>query len=82
MKNGWLILRATPLDAPEREHNFTSGKLIGKKGFTYGKFEIRARMPSGKHLWPAFWMLPKQFVYGQTFAASGEIDIMELRGDE
>lgn len=75
-------MTATPLDKPENEHNYTSGKLIGKLGFTYGKFEARLRMPEGKQLWPAFWMLPKDFVYGKTFAASGEIDIMELRGDE
>jgi beta-glucanase (GH16 family) len=55
---------------------------MGKLGFTYGKFEARLRMPEGKQLWPALWMLPKDFVYGNTFAASGEIDIMELRGDK
>jgi beta-glucanase (GH16 family) len=36
-------------------------------------------MPKGKHLWPAIWMMPQDSVYG-TWAASGEIDIMEMRG--
>ena len=38
-------------------------------------------MPKGSHLWPAFWMLPTDYVYG-AWAASGEIDIMEYRGQE
>jgi beta-glucanase (GH16 family) len=48
-------------------------------GFKYGKYVIRARLPKGKHLWPAIWMLPTKDVYG-TWAASGEIVIMEYRG--
>ena len=76
------MLHAIPLDVPHNKHNYTSGKLIGKRGHTYGKFEARLRLPHGKQLWPAFWMLPKNFVYGNTFAVSGEIDIMELRGEE
>jgi beta-glucanase (GH16 family) len=47
----------------------------------YGRFEVRAKLPKGKHLWPAFWMLPTDYVYG-PWAASGEIDIMESRGQE
>lgn len=45
----------------------------------YGKFEIRARVPHGKGLWPAIWMLPQDDRYG-GWAASGEIDIMEIVG--
>jgi beta-glucanase (GH16 family) len=40
---------------------------------------IRARTPLGQGIWPAIWMLPTDNVYG-TWAASGEIDIMELLG--
>ena len=47
---------------------------------TYGRFEIRARVPWGKGLWPALWMLPQDDRYG-GWAASGEIDIMEIVGD-
>jgi beta-glucanase (GH16 family) len=47
----------------------------------YGRFEFRAKLPKGKHLWPAIWMLPTDYVYG-PWAASGEIDIMESRGQE
>jgi beta-glucanase (GH16 family) len=44
--------------------------------WTYGRFEANAKLPSGKGLWPAFWMLPTEEVYG-GWASSGEIDIME-----
>ena len=47
---------------------------------TYGRFEIRAKVPWGKGLWPALWMLPQDDAYG-GWAASGEIDLMEIVGD-
>ncbi|MCC3371940.1 carbohydrate binding domain-containing protein [Cohnella sp. REN36] len=57
---------------------YTSARLktLGLFSQTYGKFEIRAKAPTGKGLWPAIWMLPEHNEYG-TWAASGEIDIME-----
>lgn len=45
----------------------------------YGRFEFRAKLPEGQGLWPALWMLPLRDTYG-TWAASGEIDVMEARG--
>ena len=47
----------------------------------YGKFEFRARVPHGKGLWPALWMLPQDDTYG-NWAASGEIDVMEILGEQ
>ena len=63
--------------------NFTSARIrtLGKGDWTYGRFEIRARLPRGQGLWPAIWMLPSDNVYG-GWAASGEIDITELVGHE
>lgn len=46
---------------------------------TYGKVEAKMKLPAGKGVWPAFWMLPYDSEYG-TWAASGELDIMEARG--
>ncbi len=46
---------------------------------TYGKIEAKIKLPKGEGVWPAFWMLPTDSEYG-TWAASGEIDIMEARG--
>ena len=47
----------------------------------YGRFEIRAQVPWGKGLWPALWMLPQDDLYG-GWAASGEIDMMEIVGEK
>ncbi|MBC3765418.1 glycoside hydrolase family 16 protein [Neptunicella marina] len=57
---------------------YTSARLRTKyKGdWTYGRFEIRAKLPYGQGTWPAIWMLPTDYVYG-GWASSGEIDIME-----
>lgn len=62
---------------------YTSARLRtrNKGDWKYGRFEFRARLPQGKGIWPAFWMLPTDNVYG-GWAASGEIDIMELVGHE
>ena len=47
----------------------------------YGRFEIRAKVPWGKGLWPALWMLPQDDAYG-GWAASGEIDLLEIVGEK
>ena len=52
--------------------------LFNKK---YGRFEFRAKLPTGQGVWPAIWMLPQEDKYG-TWAASGEIDILEAKGQE
>ena len=57
---------------------FTSARLVtrGKAAWTYGKIEVRAKLPQGQGTWPAIWMLPENSHYG-SWAASGEIDILE-----
>jgi len=47
-----------------------------KNDWKYGRFEIRAKLPSGQGTWPAIWMLPTDWEFG-GWAMSGEIDIME-----
>jgi len=63
--------------------SYTSARLSTENiaSWLYGKFEMRAKLPKGKMLWPAFWMLPTDNKYG-AWAASGEIDIMEYKGQE
>ncbi|KAI8053111.1 concanavalin A-like lectin/glucanase domain-containing protein [Gilbertella persicaria] len=56
-------------------------RTINSVTLRYGKVEVRARLPKGDWLWPAIWMLPKYDSYG-AWPASGEIDIMESRGNE
>lgn len=57
---------------------YTSARLRTKnlQEWTFGRFEIRAKLPYGQGTWPAIWMLPTNSPYG-NWAASGEIDIME-----
>ena len=60
---------------------YTSARLItkGKGDWIHGRFEIRAKLPTGLGTWPAIWMLPTDWEYG-GWPASGEIDIMENVG--
>ncbi len=64
-------------------YDYSSARLHtrNKVDFLYGRVEVRARVPEGQGVWPAIWMLPTDAVYG-GWPASGEIDIMELRGQE
>ncbi len=73
------------LEAREESYggsDFTSGKIHSrnKQDFLYGKIEARIKVPTGGGMWPAFWMMPTDSVYG-GWAASGEIDIMETKND-
>ncbi|KAH9915008.1 concanavalin A-like lectin/glucanase domain-containing protein [Fomitopsis serialis] len=64
--------------------NPVTSARINTKGhyqLKYGKVEVVAKLPQGDWLWPAIWMLPNSTdVYGQ-WPMSGEIDIMEARGN-
>jgi len=55
-------------------------RTANKFGVLYGRFEARAKLPSGDWIWPAIWLLPVREAYGQ-WPSSGEIDIMESRGN-
>ena len=59
----------------------TSSRIISKNKIhhTYGYIEARIALPLGTGMWPAFWMMPNDDVYG-GWPRSGEIDIMEARG--
>ena len=62
---------------------WTSGRINTQDNFEfrYGKVEIRAKLPEGKGLWPAFWMLGSDIdEEGIGWPYCGEIDIMEYRG--
>ncbi|RQO58449.1 glucan endo-1,3-beta-D-glucosidase [Paucibacter sp. KBW04] len=81
-----LTLRA--VKAPLHGCGYTSARLKTRKRdgaplFTklYGRFEFRAKVPWGKGLWPALWLLPQDDRYG-GWAASGEIDVMEIVGEK
>jgi beta-glucanase (GH16 family) len=63
--------------------SYTSARLKTKDLFAraWGRFEFRAKAPSGLGYWSALWMLPENSAYG-SWAASGEIDVMEIKGAE
>ena len=79
VKDGKLYINAIREVYEDKE--YTSARLITKdKGdWLYGKFEIKAKLPEGRGMWPAIWMLPTDWEYG-GWPASGEIDIMENVG--
>ena len=62
--------------------DYTSGRLFtqGKAAWTYGFYEIKAKLPCGRGTWPAIWMLPED--PDVTWPNGGEIDIMEHVGYE
>jgi beta-glucanase (GH16 family) len=92
IEDGKLVIRAhketfrgpaepedTNARAGKKTLPYTSARMRTKnKGdWTFGRIEVRAKLPAGQGLWPAIWMLPTDFKYG-TWAASGEIDIIEM----
>ncbi len=78
-ENGNLIIEAKKENF--KDSKYTSARLISKnKGdWKYGRIETRAKLPAGRGMWPAIWMLPTQWNYG-GWPHSGEIDIMENVG--
>ena len=58
---------------------YTSASIMPKMNFTYGKFEMRARVPHGNGSWPAFWLL-NSLCNKIGWPRCGEIDVMENVG--
>ena len=86
LKDGALHIRA--LKESHDGHGYTSARLKTRKrdgsplfAKKYGRFEFRAKLPTGQGVWPALWLLPQDEKYG-PWPASGEIDLMEARGQE
>jgi beta-glucanase (GH16 family) len=59
--------------------DYTSARLLSTQAWTYGFYEIRARLPCTRGTWPAIWMLP---IAMKKWPDDGEIDIMEHVGSE
>ena len=55
---------------------YTSARLVSRRAFGYGFYEIRAKLPCGRGTWPAIWLLPAT----GKWPDAGEIDIMEMVG--
>jgi len=80
VENGRLIIEVHKENIGSRE--FSSAKLVtrGKQDWKYGKFVIRAKLPTSRGIWSAIWMMPTDTsIYGR-WPKCGEIDIMENVG--
>ncbi|WP_394730337.1 family 16 glycosylhydrolase [Altererythrobacter sp. GH1-8] len=77
-RDGASVADATDYGGQE----YTSARLItqAKAAWTYGFYEIRAKLPCGRGTWPAIWMLPED--PDVVWPEGGEIDIMEHVGYE
>lgn len=86
-----LVARRETFEDQGHKKEFTSARLNSKFAFTYGRLEVRAKVPKGIGTWPAIWMLSKnineagayweRLGYGSTsWPHCGEIDILEHWG--
>lgn len=78
MRNGNLVIQAQLQDG-----QYTSTRITTKDkvAYTYGYFEVRAKLPTGQGVWPAFWMLGSN-ITKVGWPLCGEIDILEYVGKE
>lgn len=79
VKNGIMTITLRNEKIGQSDYSSTRIKTFGKGDWTYGKIVTRAKLPKGKGVWPAIWMLPSENKYG-GWPRSGEIDIMENVG--
>ena len=84
VKDGKLEIKPIQTKNEDGTYSYTSGRITtqNKQDYTYGLFEARVKVPTGKGYLPAFWMMPTdENLYGQ-WPRCGEIDIMEVMGQE
>ncbi|MEL6187972.1 MAG: glycoside hydrolase family 16 protein, partial [Myxococcota bacterium] len=79
--NGNLAITALRQDFAGQR--YTSGRINTQDNFShrYGRIEARIKLPVGLGIWPAFWMLGADFSQ-VGWPQTGEIDIMEYRGQD
>lgn len=78
--SGMLVIQALQENYLGKAYTSARMNTNAKGDWKYGRFEARMLLPYGRGLWPAFWMLPSDWVYG-GWPMSGEVDIMEELGD-
>ena len=72
-----LVIEARQESVGSSDYTSSRMRSINKFDFQYGRVEIRAKAAPGDGMWSAIWMLPSNSPYG-VWAASGEVDIMEV----
>jgi beta-glucanase (GH16 family) len=80
-KGGYLVIEARKEKVGSNDYTSARLQTKGKKEFTYGRMDIRAKLPKGQGIWPAIWMLGSN-ISTTLWPACGEIDIMELLGHQ
>ena len=83
VRDGHLVIKAIETEQDGAAY-YTSGKVTTQntQDFMYGKVVVSAKVPEGQGLWPAIWMMPQdESFYGQ-WPKCGEIDIMEVLGND
>ena len=80
LTGGYLVIEARKENYGS--NNYTSARVLSKDKvqFTYGRIDIRAKLPKGQGIWPALWMLGSN-ISTNAWPSCGEIDIMELLGN-
>lgn len=84
VKDGNLVIQPVKTVDESGKATYTSGRVNtqGKRDFKYGLFEAKVKVPTGMGYLPAFWMMPTdEDLYGQ-WPRCGEIDIMEIMGQD
>ena len=82
IEDGALVIEAHRETLPKAAYAdwggqaYTSARLVTRQAYGYGFYEIRAKLPCGRGIWPAIWMLPSE----GRWPDAGEIDIMEMVG--
>ena len=79
LENGYLIITAKQENFGGKNYTSSRIKTQGNIFHTYGRIDIRAKLPFGQGLWPALWMLGENFS-STGWPSCGEIDIMEMIG--
>ncbi len=79
VENGTLVIEARKEDYKNAKYTSASLITLGEASWTYGRIEVKAKIPTGRGLWPAIWTLGTD--RRQTgWPACGELDIMENVG--
>lgn len=86
---GSLVIKAIRITSPAKldcwygQCQYTSARLITKQKFEqkFGRFEARIKIPGGRGMWPAFWLLGNN-IDSVGWPKCGEIDVMENIGRE
>ncbi|MFT5300176.1 MAG: beta-glucanase (GH16 family) [Mariniblastus sp.] len=75
VETGNLVIRSE--NSPSRGLPYRSGLVTSNTTQKHGRWDVRAKLPTSKGMWPAIWLLADA-----PWPSQGEIDIMENRGDE